>query len=197
MAIYGGFRRGELCALRWENVDFEKRTVFVCAALCRVGRSQVIKTPKTDAGFRTVCLPDECFDALSILRGRGCGELGCAEERDCGECGCEKVPSCSEYVFTKARTAEPLSLQLATNEFRRILLRHNRSCRPGEELPLIRLHDLRHTSATLLLASNTDIETVARRLGHSRASVTLDVYGHALPGKDYAAAQLLGEIIGG
>ncbi len=61
----------------------------------------------------------------------------------------------------------------------------------AEKLPKIRLHDLRHTGATLLLAQNTDIETVSRRLGHSKASVTLDIYGHALPENDKQASDTL------
>ena len=61
----------------------------------------------------------------------------------------------------------------------------------AERLPKIRLHDLRHTGATLLLGENTDIETVSRRLGHSKASVTLDIYGHALPENDKKASDAL------
>ena len=53
------------------------------------------------------------------------------------------------------------------------------------------MHDLRHTSATLLLSENTDIEVVSKRLGHARASVTLDIYGHALKEKDVSASNKL------
>ncbi|MBR3344886.1 MAG: tyrosine-type recombinase/integrase, partial [Solobacterium sp.] len=54
--------------------------------------------------------------------------------------------------------------------------------------------DLRHTSATLLLAEGVDIETVSRRIGHSRASVTLDIYGHAMKHKDTEASDTLTRI---
>ena len=56
---------------------------------------------------------------------------------------------------------------------------------------MLRLHDLRHTSATLLLANNVDIETVSKRMGHSRASVTLDIYGHAIREMDKVASNTL------
>ena len=62
------------------------------------------------------------------------------------------------------------------------------------KLPLIRLHDLRHTSATLLLANKVDIETVANRLGHSQVSTTLDIYGHALKEMDIKASNVLTNI---
>ena len=59
-----------------------------------------------------------------------------------------------------------------------------------EQLSNLHLHDLRHTSASLLLAENVDIETVNRLLGHANASITLDVYGHAMPEKDEVATKL-------
>ena len=60
---------------------------------------------------------------------------------------------------------------------------------------MIRLHDLRHTGAALLLGSGVDIETVSRRLGHSKASVTLDIYGHALPENDKKASDILADML--
>ena len=73
---------------------------------------------------------------------------------------------------------------------------YNKNCEKEENrLPLIRLHDLRHTSATLLLSNDVDIETVSRRLGHSKASVTLDIYGHALPENDRKAANALEKML--
>ena len=67
----------------------------------------------------------------------------------------------------------------------------------GEEdkLPIIKLHDLRHTSATLLQASGCDIATISRRLGHSKVSVTLDVYSHAIPENDVEAADILSKVL--
>ena len=59
----------------------------------------------------------------------------------------------------------------------------------------VRLHDLRHTQATLLLKNGEDILTVSRRLGHAKASTTLDVYGHVLPGMDKEAAELFGSVV--
>lgn len=72
---------------------------------------------------------------------------------------------------------------------------NNDACeREEDKLPYIRLHDLRHTSATLFLAMGTDIETVKNRMGHSRASITLDVYGHALPSVDLETSEKLSTV---
>jgi integrase len=66
---------------------------------------------------------------------------------------------------------------------------------PGLELPFIRLHDLRHTHATLLLQAGVPIKVVSERLGHSRVGMTLDVYAHVLPAMDRAAADAIGALV--
>jgi len=60
----------------------------------------------------------------------------------------------------------------------------------------VRLHDLRHTQASLLIEAGEDIVTVSRRLGHARVSTTLDIYSHLMPGKDRAAAGVIGGVFG-
>ena len=60
-----------------------------------------------------------------------------------------------------------------------------------DKLPNISLHDLRHTNATLLISERVDIETVSRRLGHSKPSITEDIYGHPIDANDEKAARAL------
>jgi integrase len=64
-------------------------------------------------------------------------------------------------------------------------------------LPRIRLHDIRHTSASLLLAAGVPVKTVSERLGHADVSITLNVYAHTMPGADEDAAARLAAVIGG
>ena len=64
-------------------------------------------------------------------------------------------------------------------------------------VPVIRLHDLRHTHASLLLAAGVPIKVVSERLGHTTIAMTMDVYGHLLPGMDASAAQRFEEILRG
>lgn len=89
-----------------------------------------------------------------------------------------------------------MSVDTPTHKFREILDLYNSQVAKteSEKLPIIRIHDLRHTSATLLLANGTDIETVSKRLGHSKASITLDVYGHAMKEMDRKAADTLEQL---
>ena len=85
-----------------------------------------------------------------------------------------------------------MNLDTPYHKFKEVIALYNAQCEKEEDkLPNIRLHDLRHTSATLLLSENVDIETVSHRLGHSKASVTLDVYGHWLKETDEKASDTL------
>ena len=175
LAVFGGFRRGELCALTWEDVDFENSCIHIRHAMSRYNGEEHIKEPKTASGNRSIVLPKCCFDLLREIR-----SVATKKEMP--------APSKQAFVFTKARSAEPLSLQQPTNQFRKILAQN-------PDLPPIRLHDLRHTSASLLLAYGIDVETVSHRLGHSKPSITLDIYGHALPEIDRIAADKLAQLL--
>ena len=91
----------------------------------------------------------------------------------------------------------PIDLSTPRHKFAEIIDLYNATREKEEDkLPHIRLHDLRHTNATLLLSQDTDIETVSRRLGHSKASITLDIYGHALPENDKKASDALAAVFG-
>ena len=92
-------------------------------------------------------------------------------------------------------TGSQMCVDTPSHKFKEILDMYNATVEDeSKKLPIIRLHDLRHTSATLLLSENCDIETVSHRLGHSKASVTLDIYGHALETKDRSASEKLTQL---
>jgi len=92
------------------------------------------------------------------------------------------------YIFIQ-EDGQRMDVDTPSHKFQKLIKLYNLT--HEDKLPRIRLHDLRHTSATLLLASGTDIETVSHRLGHSKASITLDVYGHALKSMDKTASDTL------
>jgi integrase len=77
----------------------------------------------------------------------------------------------------------------------RNLLRDFRILLKDAGLPQIRFHDLRHTAASLMLNNGIPVIVVSRRLGHARASITLDVYGHLIPSMQAEAAELMDELI--
>lgn len=189
LAIYGGFRRGELLALTWEDIDELNHTVSISKAISRSFTQELTKAPKTQASVREIVLPAESFALLSVWKNQQrvlADSLGTAWK------GYRKNNFNRNYIFITNDGAR-MCLDTPTHKFKEIIEMYNSQKveRDEDKLPDIRLHDLRHTSATLLLANSVDIETVSKRLGHSKASITLDVYGHAMKEKDITASATL------
>ena len=190
IAIYGGFRRGEMVALTWKDIDFDRHMISITKAIASVKEGQIVKSPKTEAGIREIVLPSECFDLLGSLKKEQAIrslKMGTAWQ---GHRNSQEDDFDDNTIFTQT-DGRPVDISTPSHKFGEIIDMWNKSCdRDEDKLPKIRLHDLRHTSATLLLSKNMDIETVAHRLGHSKASVTLDIYGHALPEADQRASDI-------
>ena len=204
LSIYGMFRRGEICALTWADLDMKKHIVSITKSVSRTKETgQFVKEPKTAAGVRDLVLPADCFVLLSKLKMEQLELMSKLGSSWKGHRNGKKEDGTMDSfddnaIFIQPENGLPIDISTPGHKFREILNYYNGTCEKEEDkLPLIRLHDLRHTGATLLLASNVDIETVSRRLGHSKASVTLDVYGHALPENDKKAADLLGNMFHG
>lgn len=191
LAIYGGFRRGELLGLMWKDINYKKSTVTIARSVAKVSgpEKQIVKEPKTASSARTIRLPEECMKALKRLSVKQ-KELRLILGENWK--GVQGDDFSEQFVFIDMKTGGMMDLSTPSHIFKSIIEHHNEMCRREEDkLPMIRLHDLRHTSATLLLANDVDIETVSHRLGHSKASVTLDVYGHWLEETDQKAASVL------
>ena len=195
LAIIGGFRRGELIALTWEDIDFKEKTISINKSASKVSKKdggQVIKETKTKASNRTIKMPDQCFDLLRIWK---------KEEKELSFIlgtkweGYRGKDFDKNHVFIQMDNGQMMNLDTPSHKFRRIIELYNGNCEKEEDkLPVIRLHDLRHTSATLLISAKEDIETISHRLGHSKASVTMDVYGHWMKETDEKASETMGRL---
>ena len=161
-----GLRRGELLALRWEDLDVQNRTLSINKSVARQDGKLVISTPKTPNSIRTVLLPE---DTVKLL----------VEEH-------EKHPA-NPYLFPSPRTGETWD----PDGFRRL---HDRIIKEiGAEH--VRFHDMRHTFATLSLKSGVDVRTLSETLGHFSAGFTLSTYVHSTPGMKQSAADAIGNTI--
>ena len=168
-----GLRRGEALGMTWGCVDFERGTVRVEQSLAKDG---TIHTPKTKAGVRTVSVDATTMVALREWRAVQAAALAKAG-MIVGE-NSPAFPSASGQWFL----VENFSSWW-------------RSWRESHGFSGVKIHELRHTQATHLLANGVDVKTVQERLGHSDASVTLNTYAHALPENDRKAADLIGELL--
>ena len=177
LAAVTGARRGELCAIRWR--DFDKCGALSIRHSIVDGRNDELieKGTKTHASRKVV------IDALTLK------VLDAQRERcEKRSKGCGKKFSRNSFVFSSSLDGT------APWRPHRVTLAFKRLC---DELGIsgVRLHDLRHFTATQMLASGVPVKTVAGRLGHANAATTLNVYAHALESSDQAAAQLLGNIL--
>lgn len=164
-----GVRLGEALALEWPSVDLLAGTVSVTRSASWVAGQRVEVAPKTASGTRAVTLPAFTIEALRRWR------VEQAEERlRLGEW------SSGALVFTRP-AGGPATPAAALWAWRRTLR--------TADLPPLRLHDLRHLHASLLLDAGHPLPAVSARLGHASTAVTTAIYAHALRGRDFDAAR--------
>jgi integrase len=178
LAAVTGARRGELCALRWTDLDMQGKQVVVARSLTVGDKGLIEKRTKTDRA-RRLALDDA---TVAVLR----EQRRLAEER-ARACNVELLPKA--YVFARdPEGKEPWRPDSgATGRFMRL--------RDQLGLEGIRLHDLRHYVATHLLEAGVPVRAVSERLGHSNATTTLGIYAHAVPATDQRSAELLGDLL--
>ncbi|CAL9428909.1 Transposase from transposon Tn916 [Streptomyces sp. enrichment culture] len=161
LAIALGFRRGEIAGLRWENVDLEHREIRVRTQRQRVGGEAYEDDPKGRRRRQTLPLPGICVAPLRWQRLRQAAMREAAGEK-WEETG---------YVFT-TRTGRPIEPRNIYRSFTRVA--------KDAGLRVVRLHDARHGTATLLTAAGVPPRVVMEILGHSQIAVTMNVYTHVV-----------------
>lgn len=177
LVLATGLRRGELCGLRWSDVDLETSRLEV--ATTRVVASEVVVgAPKTKAGARLIALDAGTVEALGTWRRRQ------AEERLAA--GPAWTDHGSVFVDELGVHPHPETMTRWWNEA---------VARAG--VRRVRLHDARHTAATLALRAGVPLKVVTQRLGHADVAVTMRVYQHVTAQDDQAAADALGRALGG
>lgn len=161
-ALVGGLRRGEILALKWSDVNFEENTIFIDEniPLMRKGKA-FVKKPKSEASIASVKMPEWYMDELKLWRKEWLEERMLNADR--WEGGDE------EFIF-HAGTGKPIYYSQPTKWWKNFCNRHG--------LKYIRFHDLRHSTATLLLEEDVPLKAIQQRLRHSRYQTTADLYTH-------------------
>ena len=174
LLIVSGMRRGELCGLKWSNVDMVDGTITISETRLNVDGQIIVETPKTRQSRRTVSL-----DSGTI------GEL--AKFHNLQDDAKIRLGSWhSDYVLTDL-DGQPVNPERVSRLFKR-------AC-ANAGLPVPRLHDTRHTAVTLGISSGVPIHVVAGRVGHANVTTTLNTYSHFLPRADKLAADVIGAAI--
>jgi len=167
LAIYGGFREGELLGIHVEDCQLEQGIINVSHAVqYQIGKGVVVTEPKTKSSRRAVKLPAFALKVLKDYLKQNGKRQG--------------------LLFTTA-SGKPINPRFLVKAFKDSISEAG--------LPDIRFHDLRHTSATLLLSANVHPKIVQERLGHSSITLTLDTYSHVIPSMQDEAVEKLDKLL--
>ena len=165
--VMTGLRRGEICGIQWNDIDFEEGTISIRRSVStKKGGGISIGETKTGAGERKFHLPPS---VVSLLK----------EKQD---------SAINEWVFPHyTKPADPLHPSSAYKKLKTIL--------KNVELPMLRFHDLRHTFATHAMKGGVDAKTLSGLLGHTDASFTLDTYTHVTSDMQKNASDVIGRMM--
>ena len=177
--LLSGCRPEEALGLMWKDLDFEKSTVIIRRVLIRFrkGGGFEFNQPKTKKSNRTIPLPVPLMKDLKEHQIRQNKE----------KTDLAKKWTDFDLVFP-SQIGTPLTMPRVTRVFQRIK-------KTAEIEKPLRLYDLRHSTATLLLQANVNPKVVSERLGHATITLTLDVYSHVLPTMQEQATQHLEDMI--
>lgn len=165
LALETGLRRGELLALTWDCINFDRKTLCVTKSYVISGNFIGFSDPKTKSGFREIALLEGSVD---LLKKRYKNRT-------------------SKYVFPNPENSNiPIKPNTLSLSFSKFLSDNN--------LKHIRFHDLRHIHATLLLNKNVNYKLLSKRLGHTNVAFTLQTYTHILPDSEIKIFQNLSSL---
>ena len=165
--VMTGLRRGEICGLKWSDIDFDANKLRVQRSVsAKRGGGVVIGETKTNTGNRNITMPPSVSEILQRRKQR----------------------AITEWVFPAFLNPEqPIHPEAAYRKLK-VILKH-------AELPLIRFHDLRHTFATHAMKGGVDAKTLSGLLGHTDASFTLDTYTHVTSDMQKNASDVVGRMM--
>jgi integrase len=175
LALTTGMRRGELLGLFWEDIDFAAKKLMVRRSYTTAGGKPMLLEPKTHRSTRPVALT--AWD-MRVLEDHRAGQQA---ERELGEIWQE-----DQWVFSTG-IGTPINPANLSREFKRIVKLAN--------VPDIRFHDLRHSSASLAILAGVELKVLSERLGHSSTRITSELYQHTYSSQHEEAADALGALL--
>ena len=209
LAVFSGCRREEILALKWADINFEKQMISINKAVVKTKKyGQTIEETKTESSNRDLYMPYDCMHMLAVWKDQQMELCTSLSNQWLGQ-PLNKFQD--QFVFIQA-TGQRMDIYTPYSRLQSIIKDHNELITSRAELiqdpqekedllskilPHIRLHDLRHCSASLLISEGVNVASVAKRLGHSQIATTLNVYTHAFPERDKQASDMLDKALNG
>jgi len=160
LALYTGIRKGELCALRWSDIDYDKKTLFIDNSLKVVNGIVDEEKAKTEYSVRYVNLGDDILSLLNDYR----------EWQNCYIIEMGEKWIGTDRIFTSIN-GEHMHPDTPNKLLQKFLKKY--------DLPKITFHELRHTCASILNSHGIDPKTISEQLGHANIDITLNIYTHS------------------
>ena len=176
--LYAGLRRAEMLALRWEDIDFDRKVIVVNKSLCILKNKTYIKEPKTKAGIREVPIPNKLLGPLTECR-RPEGPIFQTVN----------VTEITEMTYKRAWESYMNYLNVCAGGTKG----KSKAVKTVWVIEKFSAHQLRHTYATMLFDANVDINSAQKFLGHADIQVTLNIYTHLSKFKEDQAINALNE----
>ncbi|MEV6329602.1 tyrosine-type recombinase/integrase [Streptomyces sp. NPDC051909] len=176
LITFRGLRRGEACGLRWSDFNEATGELTIATQLVQDGWDVVESAPKTDSGERIISLDEYTVEVLKLHRA--------AQAAERLEWGAAWQDTGRMFTQENGEWIHPGTL---TDLFERFV--------ELSTLPPIRLHDLRHVAASLMLAAGVDVKIVSETLGHSDSRITRDIYQSVMPKAAREAAEATAAIV--
>lgn len=191
LSLFGGLRRGELIALTWNDIDFKNNTLNINKSAGHTQKGQTIKATKTINSNRVVPIPKTEIELLSRWKTEQKNFMLTVGSKWKGYRG-KEFDKNNVFIQTNNNYGKTMNLSTPYKKFVTVINYYNQTVeKEDDKLPLISLHGLRHTCATLNIALGTDIKTVQAILGHANVQTTLNIYTHALEEKKREAVNTL------
>lgn len=176
LLLITGARRGEILGLKWDKVDFENKTIYICNNILYSSERGIYEdTPKTESSKRYISLPQETILLLKdykVWQGRERMRLGEYYENN-------------NFVFTQSN-GKPMHPDTVTDYLNKFSKKYG--------LPHINPHAFRHTMASMLYYNGVDSVSISKRLGHAQVSTTANIYAHVIEQADKKNADILSDI---
>lgn len=175
LTLISGVRRSELCAIRWNDIDFDNKTIYIDNSLKVIDGIVDEEKAKTEYSIRSIDMDDVSMDLLR--------EYKEWQDRYIASLG-DKWQG-TNRVFT-SKNGGHIHPDTCNKILQKVLKKY--------ELPKITFHELRHTCATLLNSEGVDPITIKERLGHSNVNITLDIYTHSLESSKKASVNIFNDL---
>lgn len=177
LLIDTGARRGEIMALKWENVDLENNTIHICLNLqYSKDRGVYLETPKTKKSIRTIAISPKVSELLKQLK----------HEQNLEMLKNRNTWKNLGFCFTK-EDGTNMHPDSPTDWMKKFYKKNN--------LPHMNPHKFRHSMISLMLNEGIPVNVIAGRAGHSKTSTTLDIYAHVIPGADVEACSRYADML--